>query len=699
MKKTVFVLWLLASVVSLGGSFVFAQAENQSLHKSGVIRFSGGKAGLSSTVSPSTPVKTHHHTRAAVLTTGVRRLVPQDYTTIQAAIDACADGDTVLISEDTYLENIRYKGKAIVVASLYLVDGDTTHIDKTIIDGSQPSNPDSGSVVYFIDGEDTTSVLCGLTIRGGTGTVYNFAEILYRCGGGVFLKSSSGWLIKNLITQNRIIAGSSFGGGLAALCVTDNTPYLILEENQFTDNFVQSVSTEGENYGESGGADLTGVSARIIGNVFKRDTVISVNFAGCGGLGLFSNPTTGLLPNAYIKDNIFRENTIIATNSDANGAGIYLFWTAEVTILENLFENNVATSTSGYSNGGGLCVYDAGSTGYGRKMIKNNRIINNRSYVSGAYAGGAGGVHLISTLATISGNEIADNSATGSYGNDGYGGGICIDNTSFRLENNIIYGNYTPGSGGGVEIWQFPQQGTEQLVVNNTIFDNNALFEGGGMAILFGTAIVVAMNNVFWANTAAFVAPEIMCAGTVYVYYNDVEGGGYTGNPGNINSDPKFEDDAFHLSDSSLCIGAGIDSIQIGDVWYRAPTSDFFGLPRPDPRGSSPDMGACENPLANSVTSNREEQSGLLSIFDLKQNYPNPFNPSTMIKFQIPKSNFVTLEIYNLLGQRVSTLVNDKMNAGMHAVEWNAAGLASGVYLYRLQAGKYTETKKLILLR
>jgi len=81
----------------------------------------------------------------------------------------------------------------------------------------------------------------------------------------------------------------------------------------------------------------------------------------------------------------------------------------------------------------------------------------------------------------------------------------------------------------------------------------------------------------------------------------------------------------------------------------------------------------------------------------LKQNYPNPFNPSTSIEFQIPNSNFVTLEIYNLLGQKMVTLVNEKLNTGTYTALWNAAGFASGVYLYRLQAGNYSETKKLIL--
>ncbi len=96
--------------------------------------------------------------------------------------------------------------------------------------------------------------------------------------------------------------------------------------------------------------------------------------------------------------------------------------------------------------------------------------------------------------------------------------------------------------------------------------------------------------------------------------------------------------------------------------------------------------------------------------FLLLQNYPNPFNPSTMIKFQIPNPpaggsafwrdpNIVTLEIYNLLGQKVATLVDKELNTGTYMTYWNATGLASGVYLYRLQAGNYSKTKKLILLK
>jgi len=85
--------------------------------------------------------------------------------------------------------------------------------------------------------------------------------------------------------------------------------------------------------------------------------------------------------------------------------------------------------------------------------------------------------------------------------------------------------------------------------------------------------------------------------------------------------------------------------------------------------------------------------------FRLAQNYPNPFNPKTIINYELPMSNYVNLSIYNLLGQKVATLVDKKQAAGRYQVLWDASGVASGVYLYRLNAGDFIETKKLILLR
>jgi len=83
----------------------------------------------------------------------------------------------------------------------------------------------------------------------------------------------------------------------------------------------------------------------------------------------------------------------------------------------------------------------------------------------------------------------------------------------------------------------------------------------------------------------------------------------------------------------------------------------------------------------------------------LYQNYPNPFNPSTTIKFALPQDSKVNLIIYSILGEEVGQLINQEMKAGYHHIEFNASTLASGVYLYRLQAGSFVETKKMVLMK
>ena len=85
--------------------------------------------------------------------------------------------------------------------------------------------------------------------------------------------------------------------------------------------------------------------------------------------------------------------------------------------------------------------------------------------------------------------------------------------------------------------------------------------------------------------------------------------------------------------------------------------------------------------------------------YELSQNYPNPFNPSTSIKFSIPQSEIVSLKIYDIVGREVATLVNSKLSAGVFEYNFNASALSSGVYFYRLDAGSFTEIKKMLLIK
>ena len=85
--------------------------------------------------------------------------------------------------------------------------------------------------------------------------------------------------------------------------------------------------------------------------------------------------------------------------------------------------------------------------------------------------------------------------------------------------------------------------------------------------------------------------------------------------------------------------------------------------------------------------------------YSLSQNYPNPFNPVTTIKFDIPKDNFVTLKIYDMLGREVATLVNNKLSGGTYSLNWNASQFTSGIYFYKIQAGEFTDVKRMILVK
>ncbi|MEE9430688.1 MAG: T9SS type A sorting domain-containing protein [Melioribacteraceae bacterium] len=142
-------------------------------------------------------------------------------------------------------------------------------------------------------------------------------------------------------------------------------------------------------------------------------------------------------------------------------------------------------------------------------------------------------------------------------------------------------------------------------------------------------------------------------------------------------------------SNSSLPVGYNLDYKQNGKYYSNISTSSaniyFF--------------------YNGNITSTKKSKNRLQS-FSLSQNYPNPFNPSTKIEYSIPLSreargvsNNVTLTVYDMLGRKVTTLVNQKQKPGNYKVNFNASQLASGIYIYRLQAGDFVETKKLMLMK
>ena len=130
-----------------------------------------------------------------------------------------------------------------------------------------------------------------------------------------------------------------------------------------------------------------------------------------------------------------------------------------------------------------------------------------------------------------------------------------------------------------------------------------------------------------------------------------------------------------------------VDSIGVTDIHFSYAGDYYF-------------KGARVNGVVyGNLTSVEQPLSTIPSSFRLEQNYPNPFNPSTTIRYALPQRSHVTLMVFNTLGQRIATLVNDEVEVGYHEVRFDGAGLASGVYFYRLQAGDSVQTRKLCLIR
>jgi hypothetical protein len=585
--------------------------------------------------------------------------VPQNYATIQAGIDAAVKGDTVLVAAGTYYENINFKGKAITVASYYLMDGDTTHINNTIIDGSKPSHADSGSVVYFFSGEDTTSVICGFTITKGSGTEISFSwegtQYSERAGGGVLCFEAGARIVSNKIIENSVYSAdkTAYGGGLAAEAL-ESSSTIILQNNWISNN------------------------------------TVTVDVGQAYAAGVILSRCKGILLNNRIEYNSVIHN---ATTKQAWAAGIICLSETsdrrEVIIEFNKINHNKVTTYSDQvantAGGGGILIQ--GNEG----RFVQNEVSNNEIWIKpGKNAVGCGlEVMSVADSFIIEGNIISDNAITNG---NGWGGGIGLYGCSPYLINNIINGNSVTKGGGGL----YTTTDVKAKLINNTIVNNTASEYGGGM-IVRNSAALVLMNSIIWNNQSPIGAGIYIEQGSVQANYCDIQGG-WTGT-GNIDADPLFVDDSFQLSDKSPCIGTGIASLDFGSVTCCCHTTDLAGNLRPNPAGSNPDIGAYESPLDKPTKVQDLPTTEFPKTYFLAQNYPNPFNPSTTIEFALPKSAFVTLKVYNLLGEEVATLVAEQRDAGIHKFNWDARGLASGVYLYRLEAGEYVETKKLILMR
>ena len=284
------------------------------------------------------------------------------------------------------------------------------------------------------------------------------------------------------------------------------------------------------------------------------------------------------------------------------------------------------------------------------------------------------------------------------------GGAIAIWDGDARVYNNILSHNQAT-KGAGIYI-TIENTISRPHLINNTISMNEATVAGGG--IYTNGSEPTTMNSILWKNLAP-AGPEIFVdGGTIFVSYSDVQGG-WTGT-GNLNVNPRLFGPLLFLGLKSPGIDAGNP-----DPLYNDPESMFLpGYAQLPARGTiRNDMGAYGGPGAagwwNFLNFAKEIQAVELAEAEVPaqnqekdftvSHYPNPFNSQTTIAFELPYDDFVSLKIFNVLGQEVENLVSGKLPAGSHKYSWNASEVASGIYFYLLEVNGQIYQEKLILMK
>jgi len=315
--------------------------------------------------------------------------VPGDSSTIQGGINGASNGDTVLVAKGHYYERISFKGKAILVASDFIYDGSPATIDSTIIDGDPDSLgvADTGSVVRFVNQEDSNSIIKGFTIQNGIGTQVGIYP--KRHGGGVFCDSTSPTISYNTITDN----SAYWGGGIG--CYRYSSP-VIRNNTIIRDSTIQQPS-----YGDGGGICCFLYSSPIIDS-----NLITDNWGG--GISCW-NYCAPLITNNTISDNRLHggifcysgsptiSDNSIKENSAWEGGGISFWWYCSAVVDKNIIANNSATL------GGGIFCTDT----YISPTITNNTINKNSASRYG------GGIYMQDWSAPVITNNIISNSTNG----------------------------------------------------------------------------------------------------------------------------------------------------------------------------------------------------------------------------------------------------------------------------------------------
>ena len=406
------------------------------------------------------------------------------------------------------------------------------------------------------------------------------------------------------------------------------------------------------------------------------------------GFEIKSQPRSGI--RAAVSDFVTIKNNYCHNNQRW---GIFTGFTDDLTI-----ENN--TCSYSFEEHG---IYVSNSSD--RPVIRNNHSFSNNGcgiHMNGDISMGGDGIII---NAVVEGNILHDN---------GYGGGSAINMDGVQnseIFNNLIYNNHATG----IAMYQIDGGDASK---NNKVYNNTIIQPSDGRWCIIsvdGSTGNTLYNNIL-INHHSFRGSIAIDAASANGFVSDhnILVNRLSDDDGNSNmtmsqwqslgydlhsmiADPEeqiFVNHTignFHLLQNAQAVNAGTNLV--------LPTvfEDLENVPRP--QGSGFDIGCYEFTNAASI-----EEENFPETFQLFQNYPNPFNPSTRIKFTVPQdvrgeTKAVSLKMYDVLGNEVTTIVNEVKQAGSYEINFNAGNLPSGVYFYRLQAGDYNQTKSMLLIK
>lgn len=589
--------------------------------------------------------------------------VPMDFDFIQEAIDEAVDGDVVLVDTGIYKENIQINWKSIIVTSNYINTLDSADIYNTVIDGSTPGNPNIASTVS-ISASDTNTVICGFTIRNGSGTL-----IINRGGGGVKCWNN-GKIIHNRIIENSVYSEyDALGGGIWA--EGSNTSNFIIRHNIIENNSLENASGADANWGAAIGV--------YQGNVIIANNIIRSNEATgrAYGAGIYCNRCSGLISGNLITGNIVYHEF----SNRSRGGGMYLVnCRLSLEIVNNDISHNEFIY-EGYKlqTGGGIAILNTGG-------FENTSILVQKNIISDNVAYKGGGVSLTDIYnIEFSNNVIRDNES------EGDGAGLYFED----------YGEYDKDI--GCESHDVSQKNPENrkieyfpVLVNNNITGNVAEDDGGGLAFVKIMDYVL-FNNIIYDNMASSEDNEIYIGtgNDVFLSHNNINTDEITGNGSwqgevNIDVDPCFDTDGYHLLANSGCINEGVESVVLNDNEFFAPADDIDGESRP--QYSYLDMGVDEVTEGVSVDEVSRQNEGCLLNY-----YPNPCEGWLNLQYQVSDIGYLKFEMFSINGQRVKQIMSQKVLPGKYKMEVDVSSLKPGIYFVKVHAGKDVEVRKLII--